>query len=88
MSHSVGFLYYYQKQDVYAYVFVNAYWQDLTIEIPCVPGHLDKCWFQFINTGLDKGKDVSLYFMSTRYHAGQKLRVKNRSVVMLLCPVA
>ncbi|MBQ8478598.1 MAG: hypothetical protein IJ505_08920 [Succinivibrio sp.] len=51
-------------------------------------GHLDKCWFQFINTGLDKGKDVSLYFMSTRYHAGQKLRVKNRSVVMLLCPVA
>lgn len=86
MSHSVGFLYYYPKQEVYAYVFVNAYWEDLTVEIPCVPGHLDKCWYQFINTALGPGKDVNTYFMSTRFKAGQHLKIKKRSVVMLLCP--
>ena len=34
MSHSIGFLYYYSKQEMYAYIFVNAFWEDLTIEIP------------------------------------------------------
>lgn len=86
MSHSIGFLYYYSKQEMYAYIFVNAFWEDLTIEIPCVPGHLDKSWYQFINTSLGPGKDVTPFYMSTRYHAGNKIKVKSRTVLMLLCP--
>lgn len=88
MSHSVGFLYFYPKLDLYAYVFVNAYWKDLTIEVPCIPGHLEKNWYQFINTSLGPGEDVTSYYMSKHYGPGKRLKVKSRSIVMLLCPSA
>lgn len=88
MSHSIGFLYYYQKQEMYAYIFVNAFWEDLTIEVPCVPGELNKSWYQFLNTALGPGKDVTPFYMSTRYKPGDFIKVKNRSVLMLLCPGA
>ena len=86
MSHSIGFLYYYKKQEMFAYIFVNAFWEDLKIEIPSVPGHLHKCWYQIINTALGPGKDVTPFYMSTRYHAGDIIKIKSRSVLMLICP--
>ena len=88
MSHSIGFLLYYPKEAVYAYIFVNAFWKDLKVEIPPVPGQLKKHWYQFVNTALGNSKDVSRYYMSTRYKAGDIIKVKDHSVVMLLCPTA
>ncbi|MGN0902674.1 MAG: glycogen debranching enzyme, partial [Succinivibrio sp.] len=86
MSHSIGFLYFYKKQEVYAYIFVNAYWKDLVVEIPCVPGHLEKIWYQFINTALGPGEDVTSFYMSRHFRPGDRLKVKSRSVVMMICP--
>lgn len=88
MSHSIGFLLYYPEEAVYAYIFVNAFWKDLKVEIPPVPGQLKKHWYQFVNTALGNSKDVSRYYMSTRYKAGDIIKVKDHSVVMLLCPTA
>ncbi|WP_202107772.1 glycogen debranching protein GlgX [Succinivibrio dextrinosolvens] len=86
MSHSVGFLFRHKTADVYAYVYVNAFWEDLTIELPSVPGHLHRNWYQYLNTALPKGKEVSNFYMSRRFRAGDKIKVKNHSILMLVCP--
>jgi glycogen operon protein len=86
MSHSVGFLFRHKTADVYAYVYVNAFWEDLTIELPSVPGHLHRNWYQYLNTALQTGKEVSNFYMSRRYRAGDKIKVKNHSILMLICP--
>lgn len=88
MSHSVGFLFFHKKTEVYTYVFVNAFWEDLTIEIPSVPGYLNKSWYEYINTANETGQEVSNYYMSIRYHAGDKIKIKRNSVIMLLCHVS
>lgn len=83
ISHSIGFTVYYGRYGCYAYVFVNAFWEDLEIELPPPPVAAKNIWYKFIDTSQDAMSNIKIA-EGKRYYAGDKLEVQARSVVMFL----
>lgn len=84
-SHSIGMLVFLAEHDLYAYAFINSYWEDLTIEIPPVPNHIHHSWYRFIDTSKGLNEDIQTFFIKKRYKPGDKVTVKSRSIVMFVC---
>ncbi|MBQ9275846.1 MAG: glycogen debranching protein GlgX [Succinivibrio sp.] len=84
-SHSLGILVYYGVFNAYAYIFVNAYWEDLTVELPPAPNRLRRSWFKLLDTSKHYPEDVVIMLNRERFHAGDKLRVQARSLVVFMC---
>ena len=84
-SHSIGMLVFYAEHDIYAYVFMNCYWEDLTIEIPPVPNHIHHSWYRFIDTSKGENEDIMPFYLKNHYKAGDHVVVKARSIVMFVC---
>lgn len=85
-SHSIGIMAYWGVYSIYAYVFVNAYWEDLEVELPPLPRNSKKVWYLLVNTNESYPKDVLNLFTMPRYHAGEKIHVENRSLIILVSP--
>ncbi|MCR5536701.1 MAG: isoamylase [Succinivibrio sp.] len=83
-SHSIGILVYYGEFGLYAYVFFNAYWQDLTIELPPPPNNVKRKWIKIVDTSEEKTSQSVLPRGQVCYHAGDKLVIEARSVVMFM----
>lgn len=84
-SHSIGVLVYWGTYSIYAYVFVNAYWEDLSIELPPPPKGVRKSWYPVVDTSRNPPQDaVMSAFNYRRYMAGDKVKVKARSIIMLV----
>ena len=85
-SHSIGVLVYWSTYSIYAYVFVNAFWEDLEIELPAQPRNIKRHWLPMVDTSQKAPDDVVIGMSRKRYCAGDKLKVQARSIVMLISP--
>lgn len=85
-SHSIGTLVYWGDYNIYAYVFVNAYWEDLIIELPPVPVLHNKHWYLAVNTANPPPDDVMVGLSVQRFNAGLQFQVKSRSIIMFISP--
>ncbi|MCR5085021.1 MAG: isoamylase [Succinivibrionaceae bacterium] len=85
-SHSIGFSVYWGTYGIYAYVFVNAYWEDLTVEPPPPPRH--RQWFMLLDTSKESvSHNFALHGINFhRVPLGTKMRVRSRSIIMLISP--
>ncbi len=85
MSHSVGVMVYWGTYSIYSYVFVNAYWEDLEIEIPPCPKNSHRYWFLFVDTSKNINHDISATFSAMpRIYPGDIIKVQSRSIIMLI----
>lgn len=85
-SHSIGVMAYWGVYSIYAYIFVNAYWQDLEIELPPIPRNSKRQWYALVDTADSYPREVANFFAMPRHDAGEKITVKNRSVVIFISP--
>jgi isoamylase len=85
-SHSIGMLVYSSAFGLYAYVFVNAWWQDLTVELPPSPAGVRNPWFRIINTFEPADSEPEHIFGDRRFHAGDILRIPPRTVMLFISP--
>lgn len=87
-SHSVGMIRYSTTSGYYIYFFINAWWNDLVIELPPCPAGAKTPWFKALDTSCPATQLPSVFNVSDfkRSHAGDLLRVKARSVVMFVSP--
>ena len=60
-SHSIGILYYDLMQKTYAYVYMNAYWEGINIQLPKVPNSSRAVWFRTIDTNLITQEAENIY---------------------------
>lgn len=82
-SHSIGVLLYYGEYGMYAYVYVNAFWEDLTIELPPPPGNVSRGWYKFVDTSKST-EDAIQTVTAQHYHAGDNVKVEARSIIMFM----
>ena len=87
-SHSVGMIIYSVPSGYYIYLFINAWWNDLVIELPPCPASVKSPWFKVLDTAIPANQLPSLLNASdfTRSYAGDLLRVKSRSVMLFVSP--
>ncbi len=87
-SHSVGMLLFSQPSGYYIYIFVNAWWDDLVIELPPSPAGSQNPWYKIVDTAAKSGDIPSLTntVNMKKSSAGDLLRVKARSVIMFISP--
>ncbi len=84
-SHSIGVMVYWGTYSIYAYIFVNAFWQDLDIELPPPPKGIRKCWYPLVDTSKEPPHDAIVSsFNYKRYMAGDKVKVQARSIIMMV----
>lgn len=86
MSHSIGLVTYWGLYSIYAYIFVNAYWEDLKIELPPLPRNTKKHWYLLVDTAETYPSDVANIFAMPRYDAGTIMKVQSRSLIILISP--
>lgn len=87
-SHSIGVLVFWGGFSIYAYTFVNAYWEDLTVELPPTPRGIRKHWYPLVDTSKEPPNDVlESIFNYTHYAAGDKIKVRARSIIILISSV-
>ncbi len=60
-SHSIGFIYYNLFIKSYVFVYVNAYWETLRIELPKVPNSSKAIWYRTIDTNLETEEAEIIY---------------------------
>ncbi len=86
-SHSVGMLMYSQPSGYYIYFFINAWWNDLVIELPPSPAGAKNSWFRIVDTQ-SPSKEIPSVFAANcqRSNPGDIIRVKARSVIMFITP--
>ena len=87
-SHSVGMLLYSQPSGYYIYMFVNAWWDDLVIELPPSPAGSQNPWYKIVDTARKSDEIPSLTntVSMKKSSAGDLLRVKARSVIVFISP--
>lgn len=85
-SHSIGVLVYWSTYSIYAYVFVNAFWEDLEIELPPQPRNVKRHWLLMVDTSKRAPDAVTPNTKVQRLCAGDKIKVQARSIVMLISP--
>ena len=85
-SHSIGMLVYASHYGLYAYVFVNAWWEDLSVELPPSPAGVRNAWFRVIDTSEPSGLDPERIFSEHRYRAGDIIRIPSRTVMFFISP--
>ena len=85
-SHSIGMLVYSAAYGLYAYVFVNAWWEDLTVELPPSPAGVRNPWFRVIDTSQPSDPEPEHVFGDHRFHAGDVFRVPARTVMLFISP--
>lgn len=85
-SHSIGMLVYSAAYGLYAYVFVNAWWEDLTVELPPSPAGVRNPWFSIIDTSKPADPEPEHLFGDRRFHAGDIFRVPSRTVMLFISP--
>lgn len=86
LSHSIGLMAYWGLYSIYAYIFVNAYWDDLEIELPPLPRNAKHHWYLLVNTAESYPNDVVNVFAMPRYNAGTIMKVQSRSLLILISP--
>ena len=86
LSHSIGLMAYWGLYSIYAYIFVNAYWEDLEIELPPLPRNAKHHWYLLVNTAESYPNDVVNVFAMPRYNAGAIMKVQSRSLLILISP--
>ena len=85
-SHSIGMLVYSAAYGLYAYVFVNAWWEDLTAELPPSPAGVRNPWFRIIDTSRSSDPEPEHLFGDHRFHAGDIFRAPSRTVMLFISP--
>lgn len=85
-SHTIGVMIYWGQYSIYAYIFVNAYWEDLTVELPPLPHNAKRQWSMLVDTADKNPGDVVNVFNMPRHCAGDKLKVRARSLVIMVAP--
>lgn len=86
MSHTIGLVTYWGLYSIYAYIFVNAYWEDLKIELPPLPRNTKNHWYLLVDTAETYPSDVANIFAMPRYDAGTIMTVQSRSLIILISP--
>ena len=51
-SHTIGMTYYSVTRKVFVYMFVNAYWKEITLELPKIPNTNINTWYKVIDTSM------------------------------------
>lgn len=87
-SHSIGLMAYWSLYSIYAYIFVNAYWEDLEVELPPLPRTAKREWSLVVNTSDEKTVDSANIFAMPRYHAGDTIKIASRSLIILAAPAS
>jgi glycogen operon protein len=85
-SHSIGLLAYSEDAGVYFYGFVNAWWQDLEVELPPSPAGVRNPWFKIIDTAVTGKGHPGAVFRGERFRAGDLLKVPARSMAAFVSP--
>ena len=85
-SHTIGVLAYWGQYQIYAYVFVNAFWEDLQIELPPLPRNAKSQWSLLVNTADETPQDVTNIFAMPKYGPGSILNIEARSLIILVSP--
>ena len=85
-SHTIGVLAYWGQYQIYAYVFVNAFWEDLQIELPPLPRNAKRQWSLLVDTADETPQDVTNIFAMPKYGPGSILNVEARSLIILVSP--
>lgn len=85
-SHSIGTIVYWGDYNIYAYFFVNAFWEDMIVELPAVPGHHRQHWYMVVNTANKPPDDATVGLYVQRFNPGLQFQVKARSLIMFVSP--
>lgn len=85
-SHTIGLMAYWGVYSIYAYIFVNAYWEDLDVELPPLPRNSKRQWSMLVDTADSLPDDVVNIFTMPHYNAGDKVKVNARSLIILVAP--
>lgn len=83
-SHAIGVMVYWGFYEIYSYFFVNAYWEDLEIELPPPPKSPKHKWYCLVDTAKRPPYDVQLHSNVKLYQGGDKVKIKARSIFMLI----
>lgn len=81
-SHSIGLIYYSWSNQCYIYVFINAYWEGLHIELPTVPGTGHCQWHRLCDTSLEAPYDV-VRDVKSAIKIGHSYYLESRSILVL-----
>lgn len=79
-SRSLAFTLYHPDHNNHLHVMLNAYWEDLTFELPPLPGR--SSWHRIIDTNLSAPDDCTPLSRAAKVE-GTTYRVNSRSVVVL-----
>lgn len=85
-SHSIGVMVYWGQYSIYAYIFVNAYWRDLEVELPPLPRNSKREWHLLVDTSDKYPKDISNIYAMKRYSTGYTYKVQSRSLIVFISP--
>ena len=70
---------------MHLHLILNAYWEPLEFELPCVNGDADP-WHRWIDTALDSPDDI-VEWRSSPLLSGSSYRAEARSVVVLFADI-
>lgn len=86
-SHSIGVLMYSGSSGYYIYLFVNAWWNDLVIELPPSPAGVRNDWFNVLDTSKPSTETPIMQTLgSRRSRPGDLIRIKSRTIMMFISP--
>lgn len=81
-SHTIGLTYYCVTYNMYVYIFINSYWNDVSIEIPKVPNTNQSVWYRIMDTSMPTPYDLTLS-LKDQIEINNHYYLKSRSVLML-----
>ncbi len=84
-SHSMAFSAKMRNDRMHLHLILNAYWEPLEFELPCVNGDADP-WHRWIDTALDSPDDI-VEWRSSPLLSGSSYRAEARSVVVLFADI-
>ncbi len=84
-SHTLGLTVYSSTHNTYYYMFINAYWEGLHLEIPDVPFDKHRKWYRIVDTSLPPPYDIHVGAENMQ-SIGHNYYLDSRSILVLACP--
>ena len=82
-SHSIGMTYYSVTHKVYVYIFFNAYWEPIKLELPNVPNTNINSWYKVVDTSIAGPNDHTPLAKDQIQVTGEYVVQPRSSVIML-----
>lgn len=79
-SHSIGMTYYSVARKIFVYLFINAYWEAIELELPKIPNTNINTWYKVVDTSLHTPNDHLI-------HAKDQIKINGNFTIPPRCAV-